>query len=180
MGTLARITEETASSRKSSGLSTISGRTYGSKRGTGLMGMLPVPFNYEAAKSKLEKGFGAATPSRFKAYFKTPSFDKLARACLQYFLAVVEQDALSVALHRAQQQQVENVNLALVIAHQATLRKEATEQLRVICPLYAVIVLEQSSYNQAGMRPQLRHDTLFFEALYRAAGTCVCGHSAPE
>ena len=47
MGTLARITEETASSRKSSGLSTISGRTYGSKRGTGLMGMLPVPFNYE-------------------------------------------------------------------------------------------------------------------------------------
>lgn len=63
------------------------------------------------------------------------------------------------------------MNLALVIAHQATLRKEATEQLRVICPLYAVIVLEQSSYNQAGMRPQLRHDTLFFEALYR-----VCTH----
>ena len=63
------------------------------------------------------------------------------------------------------------MNLALVIAHQATLRKEATEQLRVICPLYAVIVLEQSSYNQAGMRPQLRQDTLFFEALYR-----VCTH----
>ena len=71
------------------------------------------------------------------------------------------------ALHRAQRQQVENVNVALVIAHQATLQKEATEQLKVICPLYAVIVLEQSSYNQAGMRPQLRQDTLFFEALYR-------------
>ena len=59
------------------------------------------------------------------------------------------------------------MNLSLVEAHQATLRKECTEQLRVICPLYAVIVLEQSSYNQAGMRPQLRQDTLFYEALYR-------------
>ena len=75
-------------------------------------------------------------------------------------------DALQ-ALHRAQRQQVENVNLSLVNAHQATLQKEFAEQLRVICPLYAVIVLEQSSYNQAGMRPQLRQDTLFFEALYR-------------
>ncbi len=61
----------------------------------------------QAAKSKLEKGFGAATPSRFKAYFKTPSFDKLARACLQYFLAVVEQDALSVVRRPIVQQQAQ-------------------------------------------------------------------------
>ena len=64
------------------------------------------------------------------------------------------------------------MNLALVSAHQATLRKESVEQLRVICPLYAVIVLEQSSYNQAGMRPQLRQDTLFFEALYKVCTHC--------
>ena len=70
-------------------------------------------------------------------------------------------------MHRAQRQQVENVNLPLVNAHQATLRKESMEQLKVICPLYALIVLEQSSYTQADMRPQLRQDTLFFEALYR-------------
>ena len=73
------------------------------------------------------------------------------------------------ALHRAQRQQVYNVNLPLVNAHQASLRKDSMEQLKVICPLYAVIVLEQSSFNQAGMRPQLRQDTLFFEALYRVS-----------
>ena len=50
----------------------------------------------QAAKSKVEKGLGIATPGRFRAYFKTPSFDRLARACLQYFLAVEEQNALSV------------------------------------------------------------------------------------
>ena len=55
-----------------------------------------MPACMQATKAKLEKGFGAAVPSRFRAYFKTPSFDKLARAFLQYFLAVVEQDALSV------------------------------------------------------------------------------------
>ena len=53
----------------------------------------------QAAKSKVEKGFTASLPGRFTRFFKTPSFDKLARACLQHYLSVAEQQALSMVQH---------------------------------------------------------------------------------
>ncbi len=79
------------------------------------------------------------------------------------------------ALQRAERQQIENVNMLVVSAHQDSLAKEAQEQLALIGPLYAVIILEQSSCTQPGMhsRPH-REDNLFFEALYK-----VCLHPCP-
>ena len=38
-------------------------------------------------------------PGRFTEYYKSARFDKIARACLQHFLAVVEQHALSKVQH---------------------------------------------------------------------------------
>ena len=65
--------------------------------------------------------------------------------------------------------------MLVVSAHQDSLAKEAQEQLALIGPLYAVIILEQSSCTQPGMhsRPH-REDNLFFEALYK-----VCLHPCP-
>ena len=72
------------------------------------------------------------------------------------------------ALHRARRQQIEDVNMSVVSAHQEGLAKEAQEQLTLIGPLYAVVILEQSCFTQPGMqsRPQ-QQDKLFFEALYK-------------
>ena len=91
------------------------------------------------------------------------------------------------ALHTAKRQQLENVNLLLVSTHQAALAKEAREQLALLCPLYAAVILEQSAYMQPGMRFQPHQDALFFEALYQVStmfwpltdhwscrSTCIC------
>ena len=87
------------------------------------------------------------------------------------FCAAVARLALQ-ALQRARRQQIENVNMLVVSAHQDSLAMEAQEQLALIGPLYAIIILEQSSCTQPGMhsRPH-REDNLFFEALYK-----VCPH----
>ena len=53
----------------------------------------------QAAKAKVERCFAATVPGRFTEYFKTSRFDKIARACLQHFLAVVEQQAISTVQH---------------------------------------------------------------------------------
>ena len=71
------------------------------------------------------------------------------------------------ALYRAKRQQIDNVNMPLVTAHQGSLAKEEHEQLALLGPLYAVVILEQSSYTQPGMRIQPHQDLLFFEALYK-------------
>ena len=49
----------------------------------------------QAAKTKVEKEFTPKVPVRFIRFFKTPLFDRMARACLQHFLAVAEHEALS-------------------------------------------------------------------------------------
>ncbi len=79
------------------------------------------------------------------------------------------------ALQRARRQRIENVNMLVVSAHQDSLAKEAQEQLALVGPLYAVIILEQSSCTHPGMhsRPH-REDNLFFEALYK-----VCSRLCP-
>jgi hypothetical protein len=71
------------------------------------------------------------------------------------------------ALNRAKRQQIENLNLAIVSAHQQALVKEAHEQLVQIGPLYAAVILEQSSVTHFGMRFQPHQDALFFETLYK-------------
>ena len=71
------------------------------------------------------------------------------------------------ALYRAKRQQIENLNIAVVSAHQKALAKEAQEQLAQICPLYATVILEQSSVTQSGMHCQSHQDALFFEGLYK-------------
>ena len=71
------------------------------------------------------------------------------------------------ALYRAKRQQIENLNMPVVSAHQKALVKEAQEQLAQICPLYAAVILEQSSVTQFGMHFQPHQDALFFEALYK-------------
>jgi len=77
------------------------------------------------------------------------------------------------ALYRAKRQQIDNVNMPVVTAHQGSLAKEEHEQLALLGPLYAGVILEQSPYTQPGMRIQPHQDLLFFEALYKVTRRLV-------
>ena len=65
--------------------------------------------------------------------------------------------------------------MLMVSAHQESLAKEEQEQLAQIGPLYALVILEQSSFTQPGMqsRPH-REDNLFFQALYKVELLQLC------
>ena len=45
----------------------------------------------------MQKGFDASTTTQFRRFFASPLFDRLARACLQHFLARFEHDLLCKA-----------------------------------------------------------------------------------
>ena len=51
----------------------------------------------QAAKAGVQKGFDASTTAQFRRFFASPLFDRLARACIQHFLARFEHDLLCKA-----------------------------------------------------------------------------------
>jgi hypothetical protein len=53
--------------------------------------MLPLA---QAAKAAVQKTFSSSTTAQFRRFFASPLFDRLARACIQHFLARFEHDLL--------------------------------------------------------------------------------------
>lgn len=117
-------------------------------------------FDLQATKAQVIKELNTILPNSIKKFMHQPTFDKISRTCLLFFICTFQRKLIQQALDKARKQRLEGYDLAAVGLKIAELERDAESLKAELSPLYSMILLRHSSYQH------VNRDRLFFEGLY--------------